>query len=335
MARTLDRRCGKCGASLTLEDVGKDRLGRPVCRGCAAAAEDEAAGGADERGIELDAVAVADEVVPCPACKRPMAVSGRVCAGCGFDREALGVAKVSYGAAERAAAGAPAAGPACRKCGYDLTGLEGEKCPECGTDRAALSGDAARREKRRERGLERSRKCAGCGYDLKGLPTRTCPECGVVNTRRGAQEALSKREMRRQRLKAYLMCAGGVLAMLIVQASVRGMTAAGLGLAMVFAACTVGFAVYRACEAMFIGFDEPVGQTFAKFCAVQGMYFGLSALTGLITYAWCFGWPLRAIIYVFLILWIMEVDVEDAWSVSLAGVVVNIALYLGFIALLP
>ncbi len=72
----------------------------------------------------------------------------------------------------------------CRKCGYDLTGLDRHVCPKCRTRFHLPIPEGV--------GL----KCLECGYDLTGLTTRICPECGtgfdVEGLRRGLQIAKSK-----------------------------------------------------------------------------------------------------------------------------------------------
>ena len=177
--------------------------------------------------------------------------------------------------------------------------------------------------------------CISCGYDLKGLKAPKCPECGTVNSRHTQKRASDRQQLRSMYVRPLIGAAiGAALTAGIVAMSTASPAAVLVTMAVLAATTIIGFATYVGCCMLFIGFDEPLGVTFARISCVYALYTALASLFALVPAGGLLLWPVKAIVFVGLLVQIMELDFQDAKYVALACLVVHIAMMVVIVAML-
>jgi hypothetical protein len=298
--------CSNCGVDVSRAQRFKDRQGRYLCAPCESAARAAVtpspapAAPADDQPvdfglIDLEPVAPsAPATSPCPECGRPVGVNARLCVACGYDKSTGRIAQATA----------------------DPPGL-------------------TRKERGAGKGKPGAMSCVQCGYSLKGLKSPKCPECGTVNSlarRNQAGDAATLRSMYvRPLLGAFI--GATAYALMFLAHSGEPLTAA-FALVYLGVATVIGFITYVVCSMMFIGFDEPLTVTFCRIACVWAVYNASATLINMIPLGGLLLWPLKALIFIGLLIWIMEIEIEDAWGVAVACLLVNVGLTIVFVGLM-
>jgi hypothetical protein len=247
----------------------------------------------------------------CPDCGAPVGRTQRVCAACGFDREA----GVPVGAHSGHAAAPPAT---CSSCGHSLAGIRGTVCPECGKDnRVGGAAPAA---------------CRKCGRDIRGQKSARCPGCGAVNARR--TRLTRERYALQTHRRAYVLPSvvlglclpGSVLGAWLVGGANVSVPAFGLTVVAGLVACVVA---YLAMIVGWLGVGEPLHLAAIRMGAVTTAA-DVSRLLVLGTPMGLFiGVGIGLVVFALMAVWLLDLDMDECGLVVVLMGGVKIAATVG------
>lgn len=291
--------CRKCGVDVSGVERFKDAAGRYVCGPCAAVAKAPATKpAARPPEPETETFGLDVPVVSAPATSP--------CPEC-----------------QRAM---PADARICVGCGYNR---------DTGRVAQSITDPPGMTPKERKGKKAEGMVCINCGYDLKGLRAPKCPECGAVNSRFTQKKAGDKKELRGMYLRPLIGAGiGALIFAVVVGLSAGSPIIAGLSLAYLAVATVIGFVTFVVCSMLFIGFDEPLGVTFCRIACVWAVYNAVATTINLIPLGGLLLWPVKVLVFIGLLMSIMEIELEDAWGVAVACLLVNVGLTIAFMALL-
>jgi len=170
-------------------------------------------------------------------------------------------------------------------------------------------------------------RCKQCNYDLAGLRDLVCPECGTRNTVSSQSESLSEvsEEVTRWEYQkpAIMAAIGFVLAFLITGID------DGWSDAVWFAAgfpvrVTLITGAFIVCGLSWVGLDAPFKLTLLRFAGILGLVDLAAALLGASTlpFSGLLMFLGGGILYVYLLVELFDLDVQDAWGVAAVTYVV-------------
>lgn len=208
------------------------------------------------------------------------------------------------------------------------------KCPACGLNPASFEERVSTRGLREVGGVGREApkgeplRCKQCEYDLTGLKALVCPECGTRNTLPSRSEYLnevSEEVARWEYRKPALMAVIGFVLSLIITAIADGWANAAWFAAIFPVRVGVATGAFVLCGLMWVGLDAPLKLTLLRFAGILGLVDLGSTLLA------ASGLPFSGfvtllgggILYVYLLVELFDLDIQDAWGVSVVTFVVN------------
>lgn len=225
-----------------------------------------------------------------------------------------GPIRLESDSAPRASAPAPAR-PSCPKCSARLP-AGATLCTNCGQDLRAPVQPGKKKP---------ALTCRHCGYDVSGLARGKCPECGKPfsdNPMMQAAREEGDRAARRAYLQPAIMTAAGLTLGCLCLLFYGGAAAIPWWLASFVIKVPVGLAIYFACCAIWIGFDQPAGMASIQLMGIYAVVEGLMIATAPIGLGIIMPLALTCV-YVWLLAKILDLETVDAVVVAIST---NIAL---------
>lgn len=174
--------------------------------------------------------------------------------------------------------------------------------------------------------------CPKCGYSLVGLRADRCPECGgpVANLLALQRKAKAAKELRAAYWRSAAWVGGSwlvVAVLLAIQGNYIGIPLYFLGSAVMVG---VGFGVFVACSAVWIGFDQPLGVSVLRLAAIYAIVDAVVFLAALLPGGGGTGflsWLVSIVIYYTLLSRWLELEGRDAFLVAFFTSVAKTLLY--------